>query len=224
MRPGKQACADFIKIYDRLPRVACFAISDETTKQGLHFAGHVPQSVSVVEAAEAGQHSIEHLTGILLASSTREEELRQGYEDAWAHLPEGERFPSRARTRPLTRLMLETFSPEKARVLFAHFTRSHTWQTPTLTVLRSGALLDDPTVRHDPWRTYLPADVTAQWDATTTARLTARTPEDVALARLVYQKQVELVGMMRRAGVELLAGTDVLNPSCFPGFSLHERS
>jgi len=45
----------------------------------------------------------------------------------------------------------------------------------------------------------------------------------LALARLVYQKQVELVGMMRRAGVELLAGTDVLNPSCFPGFSLHEE-
>src|SRR5262252_7880029 len=223
VRTAKQAGADFIKIYDRLPRDAFFAIADETTKQGLRFAGHVPQSVSVVEAAEAGQHSIEHLTGILLASSTREDELRQAYEDAWAHLPEGERLPSRARTRPLTRLMLETFSAEKASVVFAHFTRSHTWQTPTLTVLRSGALLDDPTVRHDPWRQYLPAAVIAQWDATTAARLKARTPEDVALARLVYQKQVDLVGMMRRAGVELLAGTDVLNPSCFPGFSLHEE-
>ena len=28
---------------------------------------------------------------------------------------------------------------------------------------------------------------------------------------------------MRRAGVELLAGTDVLNPFCFPGFSLHDE-
>jgi cytosine/adenosine deaminase-related metal-dependent hydrolase len=108
VRTSKQAGADFIKIYDRLPRDAFFAIADETTKQGLRFAGHVPQSVSVVEAVEAGQHSIEHLTGILLASSTREEELRQAYEDAWAHLPEGERLPSRVRTRPLTRLMSAT--------------------------------------------------------------------------------------------------------------------
>jgi hypothetical protein len=46
---------------------------------------------------------------------------------------------------------------------------------------------------------------------------------DFALARLVYQKQVELVGMMHRAGVALLAGTDVLNPYCFPGFSLHDE-
>jgi len=98
VRTSKQAGADFIKIYDRLPRDAFFAIVDEATKQGLRFAGHVPQSVSVVEASEAGQHSIEHLTGILTASSTREDELRQAREDAWAHLPEGESFPSRAHT------------------------------------------------------------------------------------------------------------------------------
>src|SRR5262249_60691089 len=137
---------------------------------------------------------------------------RRGNEGPWAPPREGERWPTRPRTRPLTRLMLETFSAEKASMVFAHFTRSHTWQTPTLTVLRSGALLDDPTVRHDPWRQYLPAAVIAQWDATTAARLKARTPEDVALARVVYQKQVDLVGMMRRAGVELLAGADGVNP------------
>lgn len=28
---------------------------------------------------------------------------------------------------------------------------------------------------------------------------------------------------MRRAGVEFLAGTDALNPYCFPGFSLHDE-
>src|SRR5919201_905900 len=28
---------------------------------------------------------------------------------------------------------------------------------------------------------------------------------------------------MRRAGVEFLAGTDALNPFCFPGFSLHDE-
>ena len=29
--------------------------------------------------------------------------------------------------------------------------------------------------------------------------------------------------MMHRAGVEFLAGTDVSNPYCFPGFSLHDE-
>jgi adenine deaminase len=39
----------------------------------------------------------------------------------------------------------------------------------------------------------------------------------------VYKKNLELVGMMRQSGVELLAGTDVGNPYCMPGFSLHDE-
>jgi imidazolonepropionase-like amidohydrolase len=34
---------------------------------------------------------------------------------------------------------------------------------------------------------------------------------------------VKVVGEMRREGVQFLAGTDVLNPFCFPGFSLHDE-
>ena len=39
----------------------------------------------------------------------------------------------------------------------------------------------------------------------------------------MFKKQVAIVGAMRRAGVEILAGTDALNPYCFPGFSLHDE-
>src|SRR5215470_12175038 len=216
VRTLKQDGADFIKVYSRLPREAFFAIADEATKLGLPFAGHVPQSVSAAEASEAGQHSIEHLTGILAACSTREAELRQEREAVVSQLPQGQRLPSPARTRPLTRLMLETFSPEKAAALFARLKHNHTWQCPTLTVLRSSAWLDDPTFRHDPRLKYMPAHIKARWDPSSDFRFKAKTAEDFTLARLVYQKQVELVGMMRRAGLEFLAGTDVSNPYCFP--------
>ena len=164
VRTAKQAGADFIKIYTRLPRDAFFALVDETTKQGLRFAGHVPQSVSVVEASEAGQHSIEHLSGILLASSTREDALRQAYEDAWAHLPEGERLPSRARTRPLTRLMLETFSPEKAQRAFCPLHAPSHLAEPDADRAAQRRCLMIPMFRHDPRLKYLPAEVTASWD------------------------------------------------------------
>jgi Amidohydrolase family len=223
VRQEKQEGADFIKIYDRLSRDAFFAIVDETKKQELRFAGHVPDSVSVEEASKAGQHSIEHLNGLLLAASTREEELRQMYEEAWAHLPEGERLPSPSRTRVPTRIMLETFSPEKARALFAHLKRHHTWQIPTLTVLRSGALFGDPHFQQDPRLKYLPVEVKAGWDPATDFRYKRLSPEDFALLKSVYQKEVELVGMMYREGVTLLAGSDVLNPYCLPGFSLHDE-
>src|SRR5213592_2842844 len=49
------------------------------------------------------------------------------------------------------------------------------------------------------------------------------TAADFARTRRVYAKQVELVGLLHRAGVPMLAGTDVLNPYCFLGFSLHDE-
>ncbi len=132
VRQEQQEGADFIKIYNLLTRDAFFAIVDEANRQGLRFAGHVPYSISAVEASAAGQHSIEHLTGILLATSTREEELREMTVDVWTSRPEGQRWPSRATTHLHRRQMLETFSPQKATALFAHFKRNDTWQTPTM--------------------------------------------------------------------------------------------
>jgi imidazolonepropionase-like amidohydrolase len=39
----------------------------------------------------------------------------------------------------------------------------------------------------------------------------------------VFERDRELVGRMRRAGVRFLAGTDLGNPYLYPGFSLHDE-
>src|SRR5438132_1598906 len=50
---------DFIKVLSELSRETYFAIAEETRKQKLTFAGHVPESISTSEASAAGQRSIE---------------------------------------------------------------------------------------------------------------------------------------------------------------------
>ena len=40
------------------PREVYFAIVDEAKAQGIGFAGHVPMSVSALEASDAGQKSM----------------------------------------------------------------------------------------------------------------------------------------------------------------------
>src|SRR4029078_4657370 len=77
LRKLKQMGADFVKVYAKLPREAYLAIVDEANKQGLPLAGHLPESASATEASDLGQKSIEHLTGIALACSHREDELRR---------------------------------------------------------------------------------------------------------------------------------------------------
>jgi imidazolonepropionase-like amidohydrolase len=54
-------------------------------------------------------------------------------------------------------------------------------------------------------------------------RMANRGEGSYANAKRLFQKDVEIVGDMRRAGVLFLAGTDTGNPFCFPGFSLHDE-
>src|SRR6185436_18382493 len=144
-------------------------------------------------------------------------------QEAWTNLPEGQAFPSRPTLRAIIRDTLETFSPDKANALFARLARNHTWQCPTLTVLRNIASLDDPKLHEDPRVKYMPPGFTNGWNPANDFRFKDRTAEDYELGRTTYKKLTELVVPMRRAGVEFLAGTDVLNPYCFPGFSLHDE-
>jgi len=61
VRDLKARGVDFIKVHDHTPREAYFAIAEEAPKLGLPFAGHVPITVTVEEAADSGIKSIEHL-------------------------------------------------------------------------------------------------------------------------------------------------------------------
>jgi hypothetical protein len=205
----KQLGADFVKVYSLLSREAYFGIADEARKQGLSFAGHVPGAVSAAEASDAGQKSIEHLTGVILACSDRETELRSELVNA--------NFPA-ARSR-IEAKALETFSAKKGTDLFARFIKNGTWQCPTLTVLRSSAYRDDPDFRNDERLRFIPRQVLERWGQ----RMGNRSDAVYANAKRLFQKQVEVVGDMRRAGVLILAGSDTGNPFCFPGFSLHDE-
>jgi len=210
----KQRGADFVKVYNLLPRAAYFAIADEAKKQGLPFVGHVPDAVSLAEASEAGQKSIEHLSGMLLGCSSSEAELMR----------EDRSVPGVART--FMNRVLATYSEKKAATLLARLRKNNTWQCPTFTVLRARSFIDDSDFTNDPRLRYIPLLLRSTfWSRNLTTAYGAkdRTAEDIANVRKLFQEELRLVGMMRRAGVAILAGTDAPNPYVFPGFSLHDE-
>jgi imidazolonepropionase-like amidohydrolase len=213
----KEMEADFVKVYSMIPRDAYFAIVDEAKRQNMVFAGHVPEFVSASEASDAGQKSIEHLTGVLVACSAKERELRKDNE---AQLrAEGIRRDTATLEQAAA---LDSFDEKKASALFARFTRNGTWMCPTLSVLRAVALSGEADFRNDPRMKYIPDFLKKQfWEDAYGWK--EHTAEDNAWAKRVFQKQLEVVGMMKRAGVRFIAGTDTANPYIFPGFSLHEE-
>ena len=224
VKMAKVAEADFVKVYSLLPREVYFAIADEAKKQAIPFEGHVPIAVSASEASAAGQRSIEHLTGILAACSSREDQIMKSAREALAGmLATNEPASLFASGRESRNLELETYSDAKAAAVFAEFKRNHTWQCPTLTVLRNVRFIDDLALIDDSRMKYMPRMYKALWNPTNDFRFKDRTAEDIAVGKKAYQKALEIVGAMKRAGVEILAGTDTQNPYCFPGFSLHDE-
>lgn len=212
VRSLKQQGADFIKIIS-LAREPYLALADEAKKQNIAFAGHVPEAITAAEASDAGQKSIEHLSGILIACSSREDELRAARTAAFAK-PDGAAF-----ARIITET-LDSYDASKAAALFARFVKNGTWQAPTLVWSRVEAYMDKASA-DDTRLKYLPRAVRAEWQPT---KLTANTkPEEFALQQRVFAKYLEIVGAMQRAGVQIIAGSDSLDPYVFPGFSLHEE-
>jgi hypothetical protein len=205
--------ADFIKVYGMLSRDAYFAIVDEAKKQHIDVEGHVPRRISVWEATAAKQKSLEHLNGIGIGCSSREEEL-------WP------KVVAAKTAEEVDRLVVEasrSYDDEKCRRLFAEFKRNKSWPVPTLAVSRSFAFLNDPKFTRDERAKYFGGEARRWLVADDDSRLTNKSGEYFELKRQYFAFDKRLVGELFRAGVPMLAGTDVGNPYCFPGFSLHDE-
>jgi imidazolonepropionase-like amidohydrolase len=215
----KQQGADFIKVYNRIPREAYFTLAATAKSLGIPFAGHVPSSITAREASNAGQKSIEHLFNILFACSDQEADLMRKKAQALSSNDSGERIALR---EEYLRTVLRTYNAEKAKSLFALFARNGTWQTPTLVQRRAYAnpperITDDPRMR------YIPRNQRWRWDPKQDGRIQGRSAERQDIERQFYEKDRALIAPMRLAGVKFLAGTDTPDGFAFPGFSLHEE-
>ena len=211
VRRLKSGGADFIKVYSHLSRDSFLAIVEEAKKQNISFSGHVPFSVSALEASDAGQKSMEHLLGIYLSCSSREEELRSEMLKGGVNLSGSERV----------RLELDeaaaSYDEHKAANVFAHLAKNGTWIVPTFSAVLRDSEIFDVRVTTDPRLKYIPPAVQKRWSE---AAL-----EGAAIKSKSFERKVQMVGGMHRAGVPLLAGTDAgwVQPYVYAGFSLHDE-
>jgi hypothetical protein len=217
--------SDFIKVYDFVPRDAYFAIADEAKKEHMPFVGHIPYSVTALEASAAGQKSIEHILHLFEACSCNELELqKEALKDIAEASARGMQESLQTLFSKLFRIefkAMRNYDKQKAQTLFARFVRNDTYVDPTLvgfTFERGDFDLSDARLR------YIPDPLKESWKPGNYLLSKSFTPQDYADAKTINRKRVKLVGIMRRAKVKLLAGTD--SPTVaysFAGFSLHDE-
>ena len=83
--------------------------------------------------------------------------------------------------------------------------------------------MNDSHFSSDPRVAYMSNEVRRRWDPSNDFRFRRWRPQDFELHRQLLKADKQMVGIMFRAGVPLLAGTDAMNPYCMPGFGLHDE-
>ncbi|MGH3240756.1 MAG: amidohydrolase family protein [Spirillospora sp.] len=224
VRKARREHADFAKVYSYLSPEAYASVADEARRLRLPFAGHVPARVPVDDAVRLGQHTIEHLYGMYLTTSSRARDL---YAEL-AAMPTDPGDPDwwGRRWWRVEREAVATHSPRRAAELFALMIRRGVWQSPTLVAVQrfrraADDLLNDPELQA-PLR-YMPASVRQWWEDEVRHYREPMTPEELAKWQAYFQAQLRLVKAMDEAGVGIVAGTDAGGAFIYPGLDLHSE-
>jgi len=167
--------------------------------------------VRVVEASDAGQRSIEHEDDLSRACSSEDSLLRARSGDT-TKLPK-----QLEEIRYQATILRRTYDAAKCRAVIATLARNHTWVTPTLVVYQAYAHAFDSASTHPEWARYVPGIVQGGW----VRRARGLTPADSMVVRSYFS--FDRTDDLSKAGVKLLAGTDMPQAFVFPGFSLHEE-
>lgn len=171
---------DFLKVYSLLEKDVYYAIAKEARQQGIVFAGHVPNRVTILEAAKAGQKSQEHLNGFI--------ELASDSSDHYYQLVQGLIKDSNLATPTARReLLRRTFNKQKLAGIIRELKQYDTWICPTMTVNRGIAYLNDSSFTRDERMAYIAPMIKNMWNPKNDFRLRNASPDYFAGEQLDYR-------------------------------------
>jgi imidazolonepropionase-like amidohydrolase len=210
--------ADLVKIYENLSREAYFAIMDEARRGGIPVDGHVPFRITPEEAANAGQRTVEHPEALALGCSAAAEAERNRFESVLADydsLPDAEKSPV-VMFRHF-RALYDSRDPASCASAIAAYLRNGMAVTTDLVAYHHVVYAEQ--ILSDAARMRLvPQEIRRNWEDQLASEALR---EAQSILRPILPLELENVRLFNKAGVVLLAGTDVGVPLQVPGISLH---
>ena len=212
--------ADLIKVYENLSREAYFAITDEARRRGIPVDGHVPFRLTPKEAADAGQRTVEHPESLAAGCSTAAEAERKRFAGelaSYSGLPgSSELLLMQIRQY---RALYDSRDPAACALAFKVYRENGVAVAADLLIyhhiVHAEQLLSDTArmrlvpeaIRRD-WKNFLDSETLREFQL---------------ILRPIIPLELENVRLANKAGVTLLAATDVEFPMGVPGLALHEE-
>jgi imidazolonepropionase-like amidohydrolase len=202
--------AALAKLYSRVDRSLMEAIIDEASTLRLPVGAHLGL-VDAVTAAQLGLTSIEHLTGILEASSPAAASLIAAHErDFFAGWN-------------LAQASWHTVDSASLQATADSLVAHRVALVPTLTLHDAWSHLADSAFVAGLDLSALPSGIMEAWDVPDLIRRARIAPEDFQAFQRSRPYQDRFVRIVRRSGGTIVAGTDTPNQLIPPGASLHEE-
>jgi len=215
------AKVDLLKAYEMLTPDAFKAILAKGKAAGLPITGHVPLSMDVIEASNSGMSSMEHMRNLEFACSSDWEELLAKRQKMLfdGQAKKGSTLRRNIHTAQRTHAVENQDPARRAKVLKA-LSENETWQVPTMSIMMANAQRFN--VRPDWLATFslLPKTVKDRWN--TGARKFAKSTVNES-TKSYANWFFEMVGHLKAAEVDIMAGTDCPIFYLTPGYSLHEE-
>lgn len=209
----EQMNVDFIKLYDsRVTREAYIWILEEAERRGITTSGHMPFTVMLEEAVNAGLGSVEHLYYVLKGASTEEQQVTE------------DNINRKAGFWGSMTTLMDTYSDEQAAKVFQLLNVNDTYVVPTMHVGNTLSYLDRDDHTNDEYLNLIGDGIIETYQGR--IRSAARASEDfVAMRHRLNTVFKNLVPKLNSAGVKLLAGSDsgASNSYIYQGISLHQE-
>jgi Amidohydrolase family len=211
---------DFIKVYSYLPREIYFAIAAESKKQNIPFEGHVPQSITSVEAALAGQKSMEHQYGMVLQCSSLPDSLKTEY----LNLQMKMFFKGGKDMDDKLAGLINTFDTGQLNKAANIFIQMGSWYCPTIITMQgifSKLKNVEAEIKNDSLTQYVTKESRKMWKQM--GWLANYSSENWSTRSELLDLLNKIVKLLYDKKVNMLAGDDNYNPFCYAGFSLHQE-
>ena len=209
---------DFLKAYEMLTENQFLALMRIAKKRNLSVTGHIPLSMTLFSAVNAGLNGMEHIRNLELSVASNSEEL---YKERLELLKNPNNLPGsvlRSSIHSKQRLRaIDSFDNNKFQEAVKLLVSQNVWQTPTLLLYRnfSQRTYTDPSFI--PELNKLPNQIKQKWIKEIT-----ETDTVVDKDGLRYSKWLEsTVGKLHKKNVPFMAGTDTPIGYLIPGRSLH---
>ncbi len=212
---------DLLKAYEMLSPTQFAAITKRAKKLGLLVTGHVPLSMDVISAVEAGMNSMEHMRNLEFSTAKNWESLLEQRRKLLAEgiMDQGGVLRSRIHDAQRT-ISIENQDESQTQKVLKILAKNNVYQIPTLSIMtlttnrpfQNTAFLDS--------YKYLPSSIEEKWRAGAKTILDSPIQEK----RKKYTNwSHDIINKANQAGVKILAGTDAPIGFLTPGLSLHDE-